>query len=887
MGREVTFADNRMKEAYDEFVQANFYNGGVYAGIRRRTGIMASLSDALSSVSLSEMTVDTIENMLASVAPETGASNGSLRAMSRFILHLCKTGRMRTDYAQKILPFEQRLMESKTNARTDIPHILRQRELPAFMRREEAFQHEQWYNAFFFQIRDLPFADAELQHEAEDYTCTLKEQDLALDSIYTQLVNIKQVLNRIYGSQTDQIDMDWLIDQSASLKSGKLCRSLLLFVLTMTENGKIEDDGLTALLQLRPYIDTKDNFNISDICKDGRIPSHYHMFWAEKDAVRLVYINVESQEIREALQDFAESEQYITDRFFYEHFGDSLTSSVEAIEDLNYTTFNEQLSYYLDHNKESVPRLVAFYNHVASNYNASIFEADGLSTQLLQKGGLGRLLIQGYKIIKYNPLEPVPHDDKWILCFPREIATNMDMTYGLQQLFAFDEITNETYRLWTKSYVWQTNGSFSGKSRTASALGTFFNYVDDIKSGRRLTLFAKKNTDLSIRNEELQAYRNEVHGSTQNSSMRNHLIYDVRKALLWMDEASLTEVPIGVEVYLRNTTDTSKNDADPIPVEDLTSIAKYMQERSEDGVYERVMSLIFYLGVETNFRLSNICGLAVDCVQETTKRDEYVVVSKTKNSRSQEAKQAITIYTKQQIDELIDLTREYREECHTEELRKSLLLLPARHKKGSYYVVTPDAFNSYLKKCCRDIGVKEYTYSNLRDTYMTRVEEYRIRKSLSDMQKSVLTGHVITDSDRYYTQTDIRTMLEAVHGVIIGDVDVAGKVVPEVEDEIRNAEHEVSHSCGYCERNSCNDHSTLGCLMCESFVTMVNRLPYFTEWIKQIDKQIEDADIPHDKESYVNIKRLILGYMERLVELRQEEGYRGDISNQCKSGTCI
>lgn len=75
--------------------------------------------------------------------------------------------------------------------------------------------------------------------------------------------------------------------------------------------------------------------------------------------------------------------------------------------------------------------------------------------------------------------------------------------------------------------------------------------------------------------------------------------------------------------------------------------------------------------------------------------------------------------------------------------------------------------------------------------------------------------------------------------------------------------------------------------MCESFVTMVNRLPYFTEWIKQIDKQIEDADIPHDKESYVNIKRLILGYMERLVELRQEEGYRGDISNQCKSGTCI
>ena len=160
---------------------------------------------------------------------------------------------------------------------------------------------------------------------------------------------------------------------------------------------------------------------------------------------------------------------------------------------------------------------------------------------------------------------------------------------------------------------------------------------------------------------------------------------------------------------------------------------------------------------------------------------------------------------------------------------------------------------------------------------MTKAEEFIVRNQLSDMQQNILSGHRTTETDhRYYTDTDIRTLLESVHGIIIGNVDVNGRIIDE-SDNVVSVENSVSNGCGYCSNSTCNDYSMLDCLMCKHFVTTISRLPYFEEAIKMIDHRIENTVITHDKEDLVNIKRLYVGFINEILKRREEDGKNADI----------
>ena len=78
-------------------------------------------------------------------------------------------------------------------------------------------------------------------------------------------------------------------------------------------------------------------------------------------------------------------------------------------------------------------------------------------------------------------------------------------------------------------------------------------------------------------------------------------------------------------------------------------------------------------------------------------------------------------------------------------------------------------------------------------------------------------------------------------------------------------QNEVSHSCGYCSSKACSDFTYLDCLLCKSFVTTIDRLPYFYEQLKQIDSKLPLAKCPHDREDLVNIKRLLLYYIDKIT----------------------
>ena len=175
-------------------------------------------------------------------------------------------------------------------------------------------------------------------------------------------------------------------------------------------------------------------------------------------------------------------------------------------------------------------------------------------------------------------------------------------------------------------------------------------------------------------------------------------------------------------------------------------------------------------------------------------------------------------------------------------------------------------FRKFLSDCCTEAGVKQYNSSNLRDTHMTKAEEYRMRHNESDAVLGVLSGHKRIDvTHNHYIKTEFIKMLESTYGIIFGNVDINGEIVESIEDEsITNKEHDVEQGCGFCKEEVCYIHNSTSCLMCKSFITSISHEKEFSDMIHRIDEIIADTPTKHDKEDLVNIKRLYGAYLLKI-----------------------
>ena len=322
-------------------------------------------------------------------------------------------------------------------------------------------------------------------------------------------------------------------------------------------------------------------------------------------------------------------------------------------------------------------------------------------------------------------------------------------------------------------------------------------------------------------------------------------------------------------LYILKASSSHHKNASAIKNIDLKRLTEQVNLSAQQSNIYALYKIIFALALETEFRSSQILALSADCVKRTFKQNEYVIVSKTKTSNNEIVEIPITQYTKRHIDAVKELTQKYRDECKIEKIKQKLFIVP--YTKDRYNIVGAWNVNQWLADCCRKANIKKCSLANLRDTHMTKAEEYILREKLSDMQQNVLSGHKSPNVDtQHYIDMDIRQMLESVHGIIIGDVDIQGHITHELSPDIANKQNSVSHQCGYCSSKNCTDLSYLDCLMCDHFVTTPSRLHYFEERIKTLDKQIQQANIPHDKEDLVAIKKLLISYKEAILNLTKE-----------------
>ena len=198
--------------------------------------------------------------------------------------------------------------------------------------------------------------------------------------------------------------------------------------------------------------------------------------------------------------------------------------------------------------------------------------------------------------------------------------------------------------------------------------------------------------------------------------------------------------------------------------------------------------------------------------------------------------------------------------------------VPSQAKKLVFDGLREQSFNAFLKGICNSLKLGTvYTIANLRDSHMTFSENYIIKQHLSDVQLNILTSHSSSvTTRRHYSRPDIIEMLEVTNGIIIGDIDLQGNVVKKIPSNIEKIENLVADECGFCSSDKCSIFSELGCLLCKDFVTTISRKPYFEEQIKLIDTIITEKTLPHDKKDLRNRKRLLLGYLETIIELEEE-----------------
>lgn len=692
---------------------------------------------------------------------------------------------------------------------------------------------------------------------------------------------LKVLQNGFSNLHCEQLTSSYLYETFKDEKKYLSIHVLARFILVLDQLNLLVNDDIKRVAALNDFLLNrikKETF--FKLLKDPVKEKFILTKTKDKNWYHLV-LDVDDIELIGAIKEFLKTTSFGQSHvIFFEQFSAGLKDKNQCtLYGLNFKTMIEQIQHIkqLSLSKNTLNNTIGlidtFYYFIGTHYNPDIFKDAGLNVYNVRSVGFAKTILKGFDIVNYNPIDIVPQSDKWMLVYSNENVVNSDVNTTFTKLFDFTIVKNKTYRLWLKTYTWKTQNSIKNKSMKVSLISDFLNYVDDLKTGKQISMYSKKSPSKTITINDVMAYK--MYYNTTGKTSTGRVFVDIKNFLDFIDNTELGTIETGITYLLSSTEQDTTSNKNSIPDDELKKLSNLMKSNAEASDVAKLYYLIFYIALETEFRSSNILTLKTTSIKEANKPGEYVLLSPTKTSNKEILEQPITTYTKRHIEEIIKITDKYRDENCPSEIKDYIFLYKSR--SNSYHIITILDFNKYLQKCCTELQLPKYNFGNLRDTHMTKSEEFIVRNQLSDMQQNILSGHRTTETDhRYYTDTDIRTLLESVHGIIIGNVDVDGRIIDE-NDNVVSIENSVSNGCGYCSNSTCNDYSMLDCLMCKHFVTTISRLPYFEEAIKMIDHRIENAVIAHDKEDLVNIKRLYVGFINEILKRREEDGKNADI----------
>ena len=847
---------------------------------RQKCEIERILKEYFSGIYLTDINKEFFVELFQRCIPKRGKAD--TKYLARFMHHLILEGVLFENYELFEAYYEQRI--SVRSQADDVIQILTNPDFKLYFEKE-LYTKPDLITLSFLTHDGKVFVSDETRNYIDKYLMALKIDDTA--AVLTRIANYRHSISCFYD-YLKTVNIELLTQKDVlgffydALEMGlhNHFKYLLRFVLYLAEIRYYIDGRFDFLINLKSYIQfggyTPDT--IIRIFSDS-VPDKFRLYSKTRsiasDRNFLIYINAENIEIRNFINEFLciHGHTLPVINEFCNDFTKSLNKNeVENISDFNYLTFMSQIDYARNKMQsiDCVAFIVGLYDYIARNYNSKIFYPLKIDSVILQRHSLTSELFNGYDIVSYNPSEEPTTSDKFVLQYFGKADTNTTITTTKAFAVNLEDIECSEYRYWVKHYIWKSSPALYTKIQTSMQNKMMLNYIYGIKTSINISIYGRKSNDLSITVRDALAYRTYINQKTENQKSRYAYTKSARLLLSHVIDNKLGNVDKGAFYNLSTPADNFGNhNPQPINNNDLEKLAKVINEKAKINNYYFVLSSIFYLSLETELRLSNILTLKIASISEAAKKNQYVINAKTKTSAKQEVDTPITIYTKKHLDDVIEATNDLRQSSINSEIKKYIFIRPGS-KIDSISLMRKKEVNDHFRNCCLEAGITIYNSSNLRDTHMTKAEEYIIRNSLSSLFQNILSGHSSPTVDRkHYVDLEIKDLLESVHGTIIGNIDIAGRVIDSLPKEIASPDNEVSNECGYCDSQSCNNFTYLDCLLCKDFVATVDRIPFFEAQIRTIDQKIEKAIIVHDKEDLVNIKRLLLNYLQALLALKK------------------
>lgn len=606
-----------------------------------------------------------------------------------------------------------------------------------------------------------------------------------------------------------------------------------------------------------------------------------YLYYDARKNVRKYTVFQANGALRQILIDFYTQNKTgmkVNPRDFYAQFSDSLGSYVAiitSISSFSYDTYSIQTNYFIPHPdaKWILQLLNRFYIYLIehpSGEGTDIFKPiNNIDINILKRGDFAQRTIDGFKVIYYNPMAPIPSEDKWILHINGFEKASTKTYTATTKVYDFTNIVSTFYRKLAKSYVWiELGNNFNSKYEQYNMLIDSLNYIYELKQSKDYPNPILNNMSI----HEATILKNHISNYDVVVETKNSKLFAIKRFLMTQETKHTMTFDILFFNYLNQFSRTNSNNAEAIPDEDLIKINDVMKKYAEESYVNALYYAIFHVCLQTEFRISQICHLKADCIVKTMKKNQYMINTVSKTSNGQEYTAVISDLTKAHLDNILKQTEVIREECTDDSVRNYLFLHKSQQKR--YRPINAAKFRMFLARCCEEADTKIYNANNLRDTHMTKAEEYRMRHGKSDAILSVLSGHKRIDTTHnHYIETELVKMLESTYGIIFGDVDISGEIVSNVDETIANKDHEVELGCGYCKKDTCGIYNSTSCLMCKEFITTVKHEKQFSDSIIQIDSMIKNASTPHDKDDLVNIKRLYGAY---LLEIWKKKGKNSD-----------
>ena len=563
----------------------------------------------------------------------------------------------------------------------------------------------------------------------------------------------------------------------------------------------------------------------------------YLYFSNKKKYKKYIFLKLATSFLRNICLEFYEdvpfaSKKFIAREFIFSNagklFGDYV-NTITKLSDIDYDFF-----YFVQQKlikEDNAEELIAFWNRFfiflldhESGEGRNIFkDGDPICVEALMYNEYPKLICDGFELIFYNPLCDIPKAERWILCFNNFAKYSLSKNMSNCNKFDFLKISDVTYRNIVKEYIWKSNLGIQ------SILRRFRHYVEILNKLKKIKAITKipanhitlKEIDLILR-----------YVNTRNIGEKEVLFYDFKRIIQFGESKGKLIVEENGFYGIRVEIGKKLGVARAIPNEDMERLNEYMFKNSSKSLENFYCYVIFHLAYQSEFRISQICNLKAGCISHIKEDHNLISVSKTSNGEFYEA--TVTDFFKDLIIDVEKVSSKLREECFSKECKDYLFLY--KNNCGYYFHLNYEYFNRYLKKCCEILGLPHYNSGNIRDTHMTKAQEFRLRTNISDATMKVLTGHKSIDTSvNYYIEDNLRERLIYMSDKIIGDIEIDGTIVDVMPDSLRDKKHNVEYGCGSCTLECCEDDVFYNCLACKHFCTTVDMLPRFEGRKKQLE----------------------------------------------------